>query len=70
MSGETRATRRTAHFDLRNARARAVNLFLGGWLCLSAFLWPHAPAQFWNTWLAGLCAVLIAVIGLKKTLVS
>lgn len=33
---------------------RLVNLVLGLWLFLSAFLWRHHPAQFINTWVSGL----------------
>jgi hypothetical protein len=57
-------------FDLRNSRARSFNLFLGGWLFLSAFLWPHSPAQFTNTWLSGLIVALVAAIALKQTVIS
>jgi hypothetical protein len=37
--------------------ARAVNIVLGIWLFLSAFLWTHSAAQMRNTWV---CGVLIA----------
>jgi hypothetical protein len=34
--------------------ARWVNLSLGAWLFVSAFIWRHGPAQFSNTWMLGL----------------
>ena len=38
---------------------RAVNIVLGLWLFLSAFLWEHTQAQMTNTWVVGaLCFAL------------
>jgi hypothetical protein len=34
-------------------RVRIINAMLGGWLFVSAFLWPHSPASFTNTWVVG-----------------
>jgi hypothetical protein len=34
--------------------ARVGNLVLGGWLLVSAFAWPHAPAQRVNAAIVGL----------------
>jgi hypothetical protein len=39
------------------------SVVLGTWLFLSAFVWPHSPAQFTNTWVTGLCIVAVAVAG-------
>jgi hypothetical protein len=34
-----------------------INVVLGSWLFVSAFLWAHSPAQQANTWVSGaLCA--------------
>jgi hypothetical protein len=41
--------------------ARLLNLILGTWLFVSAFLWDHSAAQRTNTWILG---VLIAVFAL------
>jgi hypothetical protein len=37
----------------RSSRVRIINAVLGGWLFVSAFLWPHNPASFTNTWVTG-----------------
>jgi len=44
--------------------ARIVNVVLGVWLFVSAFLWPHSPPQFTNTWVMGVLAVAFALIAL------
>jgi hypothetical protein len=38
-----------------------VNVVLGVWLFISAFLWPHSHAQLTNTWLMGVLCVLFAL---------
>jgi hypothetical protein len=40
---------------------RVVNVALGIWLFISAFVWPHSPAQMTNTWILGLLCVAFAV---------
>lgn len=40
--------------------ARGVNAFLGLWLVLSTFFWPHTAAQATNTWILGVLAVVFA----------
>lgn len=40
---------------------RIVNLVLGFWLVLSAFLWVHSGAQFTNAWVSGLLVAAIAL---------
>jgi hypothetical protein len=42
--------------------ARWINVLLGAWLFISAFLWPHAPGQFANTWVVGLMVVVLSLI--------
>jgi len=44
--------------------ARIVNVVLGLWLFLSAFLWPHSAAQMTNTWSMGLLCVVIAIVAM------
>jgi hypothetical protein len=44
--------------------ARYLNVLLGIWLFISAFVWPHSPSQYTNTWLMGLIAIAAALIAL------
>jgi len=39
-----------------------LNLALGIWLIISAFVWPHTPAAQLNTWVLGLIIAAIAVV--------
>jgi hypothetical protein len=48
----------------RGASPRIVNLILGVWLFISAFLWPHAQAQLTNTWVCGVLAVIFSLIAM------
>ena len=49
--------------------ARYVNLALGAWLTISAFLWHHSPSQFSNSWSVGsLCFVVAALARLTPPL--
>lgn len=43
---------------------RIVNLILGVWLFVSAFLWPHSQAQMTNTWIVGALAVVISLVSM------
>jgi hypothetical protein len=43
-----------------------VNLILGAWLFLSAFLWSHTAADRVNDWAVGLAIVVFAVIALSN----
>jgi hypothetical protein len=43
--------------------ARYVNIILGAWLFISAFLWHHSPSEYINAWLIGLLVVLTAFVG-------
>ncbi len=47
------------------ASARAVNIILGIWLFISAFIWRHSYAQMTNTWIVGVLAVAFALISTK-----
>lgn len=56
--------------DRANA-ARWVNLVLGSWLFVSAFLWPHARHAQTDTWFVGLlmatfAATAMAVPGARR----
>jgi hypothetical protein len=52
----------TATIGDRSDWARLLNLMLGGWLFLSAFLWPHTYNSQTNTWLVGLLIATFAVL--------
>ena len=41
---------------------RDVNVVLGVWLFLSAFLWPHTGFQLINTWMSGLLCAVFALV--------
>ena len=43
---------------------RALNVILGAWLFISAFIWPHTYAQMTNTWICGVLCVVFAVVGM------
>lgn len=47
------------------ASARAVNIVVGVWLFISAFIWPHSQAQMTNTWIVGLLAVVFAIAAMR-----
>lgn len=40
---------------------RYVNIALGAWVFLSAFVWPHADASFTNSWLMGVLIVAFSI---------
>jgi hypothetical protein len=48
-----------------NRAARYVNIALGFWLFVTAFLWPHGSGQFINTWLMGLIVAVTAAGALR-----
>jgi hypothetical protein len=48
----------------RGAPPRIVNVVLGVWLFISAFLWPHTQAQLTNTWVCGVLCVIFALIAM------
>jgi SPW repeat len=43
---------------------RLINVSLGIWLFISAFLWPDARAQATNTWVCGVLCVAFAFAGM------
>jgi hypothetical protein len=45
--------------------ARIVNIILGIWLFISAFIWPHSYAQMNNTWIVGLLTVAFALVAMR-----
>ena len=44
--------------------ARVVNILLGVWLFISAFVWPHSQAQMTNTWILGVLCVIFALVAM------
>jgi hypothetical protein len=46
------------------AAPRVLNLILGIWLFISAFLWSHTQAQMTNTWIVGALAVVISLVSM------
>jgi hypothetical protein len=40
---------------------RWINLVLGVWLFVSAFIWPHTQASYTNTWILGVLITAVAV---------
>lgn len=50
---------------LDNQQARYINIVLGVWLFISAFVWVHSQAQFTNTWIVGVLCVGIAVAAMR-----
>lgn len=42
----------------------AINIALGIWLIISAYLWPHTQGQFDNTWIVGVLSVLFGVLSM------
>jgi hypothetical protein len=43
---------------------RLVNVIIGVWLFISAFIWPHTEAQMSNTWICGVLTVVFALVGM------
>jgi hypothetical protein len=52
-----------AQEDLANSRI--VNIVLGIWLFVSAFIWRHTYAQMTNTWIVGVLCVAFAVLATR-----
>lgn len=51
----------------RFALSNAVNLILGGWIFMSAFLWPHSEVQRFNAIIAGGLAAIFALLSSTRT---
>jgi hypothetical protein len=49
-----------------NSPVRLVNVLLGVWLFISAFLWPHTAAQMTNTWIMGVLCVVFALLAIAS----
>ncbi len=47
--------------------ARWVNAGVAVWLFISAFIWPHTPSQYTNTWLMGIVIFAVALIAVGAT---
>ncbi|KYG06598.1 hypothetical protein BE21_03130 [Sorangium cellulosum] len=48
----------------RTAAVRGINVALGIWLFISAFLWRHSQGQFTNAWVVGALCVLFALLAI------
>jgi hypothetical protein len=48
-----------------NASARGINVALGVWLFISAFIWPHSLAERTNTWILGVLTVVFALVATR-----
>lgn len=48
----------------RGAAPRIINVILGVWLFISAFVWPHTQAQMTNTWILGVLCVVFALVAM------
>lgn len=46
--------------------ARVVNLVIGVWLFISAFVWPHTVQSRTNTWVLGLLVVVFALVSMAQ----
>jgi hypothetical protein len=49
---------------LPSVAARWINVVLGVWLFISAFVWPHLAAQRTNTWILGVLCFVFALVAL------
>ena len=45
--------------------ARTVNVVLGVWLFISAWIWPHTDVSRINTWISGLLVAAIALVAFR-----
>ncbi len=57
-------------YDLAGMRsfrgiARYLNVLLGVWLFISAFIWDHSSAERTNTWILGVLCVVFALIAMS-----
>ena len=46
-------------------RLHWIDVALGAWLFVSAFLWPHTPGSMANTWIVGLLIVIAGLLALS-----
>jgi hypothetical protein len=45
---------------------RYVNVAIGIWLVVSAFVWPHSGAQQTNAWVVGILAATFAALAVER----
>lgn len=50
---------------VRNVPPRTLNVILGVWLFISAFVWPHTRVQMTNTWIVGVLCVIFALVAMS-----
>jgi hypothetical protein len=51
--------------NMKCASIRWLNVLIGAWLFLSAFVWSHSDAQFTNACIVGLLTVGAALLGMR-----
>jgi hypothetical protein len=51
---------------VKSSSVNFVNVILGLWLFISAFVWPHSQAQWANTWILGVLCVIFALIAMAR----
>jgi len=44
---------------------RTLNVLLGIWLFISAFVWTHDASQLTNTWILGVLCVVFALVAMR-----
>ena len=49
---------------MEHRKARYVNIALGIWLVVSAYLWRHSSAQLANVWISGLIVARCAAVAI------
>ncbi len=47
--------------------ARGINVLLGIWLFVSAFLWEHTGAERTNTWILGVLCFMFALAAMRAS---
>jgi SPW repeat len=47
---------------VHSSAPRILQVILGAWLFISAFLWPHSSAEMTNTWVLGVMCVIFALV--------
>lgn len=51
---------------MKTFNVRWLNVVLGVWLFISAFIWPHSTEQMTNTWILGVLAVIFALVAMAR----
>ena len=49
-----------------NLLARYINLLLGVWLVISAFVWQHTIEQQTNAWIVGVLVAVFALVAIGR----